>query len=774
MPQPSPTGENPTEWARAYAAAGLRVVPIRPGRKAPSLRGWTEHATTDADLIAEWWGGLYRGAGVGICPGRHPEGGWWFVVDIDRDKGGADGEDTWRDLLDTYAADEPETVEQISGGGGRHLLFRSPVEVRNDQAAALGVGVDIRGNGGQILAEPTSHPNGSTYAWVDGASPFDRPIADAPGWLVALATKPTAGRKSEDIEYPSGRPASSTRPGDMFSAATTWAQILAGDGWTPMGVGSDGEHRWCRPGKDPRDGLSATTGYGPVGNLVVFTTSIPWLPPGNHSKLSYVAHRDHGGDMSAAAAALRAAGHGASLDLADIVTPHGEVAHATSPTSPAVATVPAEVGEEPGDPNLLGWELLDPDTIAAICSGDYRPPTPTIGLVGDSADAAGLFYTAAVNTVQGEPGTGKSWLALYVAAEQITRGNNVLIIDYEDSPATTVTRLVALGVGVDLIGAHLRYWTPGAAAKGGSVPEQVADMAHDCTFAVVDSIGEGMAAVGASQNADDEVAVWFRRVARRIADQGPAVLLLDHVTKDKENRGRWGIGSQRKLAAVSGAAYTLDMWRPFSKSEPGSGTITVAKDRHGTRSVGSTAALVMTDPTDAGGISIRLQEPEERPKDEQGRKLPTVLMEKVSRLLEDADEPMSGRAIEREVGGRAEFVRQAIQGLVAGGHAEKVPGERRSQLVRLLTPYRRVENPVDNSLSDLIEPSASQCVPVRPECVPDALPQTDPVRPAPEGGYVVPPSTGRTRSGGPGFINSQPSASRTHSADDPPDESRLL
>ena len=72
--------------ALEYAAKGWRVIPIRPGEKRPALNNWTQTASSNPDLITEWFEGPYKDHGIGIATG--PESGI-FVLDIE---GAATGE----------------------------------------------------------------------------------------------------------------------------------------------------------------------------------------------------------------------------------------------------------------------------------------------------------------------------------------------------------------------------------------------------------------------------------------------------------------------------------------------------------------------------------------------------------------------------------------------------------------------------------------------------------------------------------------------------------
>jgi putative DNA primase/helicase len=84
----------------------------------------------------------------------------------------------------------PATATALTGGGGRHLLFTHPgVEVRNS-ASRLGPGLDVRGDGGYIVAPPSRHASGLCYAWQRGNAASDLALAELPDWLLALVTTP--------------------------------------------------------------------------------------------------------------------------------------------------------------------------------------------------------------------------------------------------------------------------------------------------------------------------------------------------------------------------------------------------------------------------------------------------------------------------------------------------------------------------------------------------------------------------------------------------------
>jgi hypothetical protein len=145
------------------------------------LKGWPEQATTDPALIHRWWRQWPR-ANVGIVTGAKSS---LIALDVDPRHGG----DESLCLLESRHGPVPRTARQLTGGGGEHLLFCHPgFPVGNQQGTAtLAAGLDVRGDGGQIVAAPSfAHPGGRPYAWSAEFHPDDTPVAAAPSWLLAL------------------------------------------------------------------------------------------------------------------------------------------------------------------------------------------------------------------------------------------------------------------------------------------------------------------------------------------------------------------------------------------------------------------------------------------------------------------------------------------------------------------------------------------------------------------------------------------------------------
>jgi hypothetical protein len=162
------TYDDPLEAALAYASLGWRVVPCRPGSKVPAVKEWTRVATSDRQQIESWWRGPHAGHGVCIATGA--ESGIW-VLDVDV-AGGKTGPQTLQGLLNSHGADRlPDTYVVRTPSGGMHAYFAYPSGgqvIRNDAGRKLGPGLDVRGEGGQVVAPPTLG-----YSWADGRSPWE-------------------------------------------------------------------------------------------------------------------------------------------------------------------------------------------------------------------------------------------------------------------------------------------------------------------------------------------------------------------------------------------------------------------------------------------------------------------------------------------------------------------------------------------------------------------------------------------------------------------------
>ncbi len=169
---------------------GWRVFPVH--GKFPIIKDWVNAASTDRIQIETWWR-QYPGAGIGIATG-HLSGFW--VLDCDPKNGGGDS----LFYLQSKYGLLPDTPTSITGNNGQHHLFscNGGPTIRNS-AGKIGPGLDVRGEGGFIVAPPSIHPNGQAYQWELSSRPDEIEIATAPDWLIALATAKPESKSTQTI-----------------------------------------------------------------------------------------------------------------------------------------------------------------------------------------------------------------------------------------------------------------------------------------------------------------------------------------------------------------------------------------------------------------------------------------------------------------------------------------------------------------------------------------------------------------------------------------------
>jgi hypothetical protein len=486
--------------ALAYANKGVRVIPIKQGEKRPPMSGWQNAATTDPTTIRQWFEGQFKDCGLGIATGEC-RNRYLIVVDID-DREQYRGSDTLADLEQLHGK-LPDTLEVITGSGGRHIYFLTDAPIRNEASGKLGQGIDIRGIGGQVLAPPTVHPNGKEYQWAEERSIADHKPADMPLWMVLLLTAKAEPTTPNTPATPPSLLLEEDGPASRYCAATTWPELLRQDGWTLAHTDQSGESHWVRPGKDIREGTSATTGWQGKDILKVFTTSIPGLPAGAYTRFGYTAAMHHGNDRSVFAKKLLQEGK---------------------------ALVPVEQPSKT-DNILINWTDFWNQSFPAE---DWliEPIIPRNQLV----------------VIFAPGGTGKSLLALYIAAALATGKEifaepkpptNVLYMDYEMSQAVLYERLTAMGYNkdTDLTRLHYASLPPIGSLDKPEGAKQICDLARACQaeLVIIDTFAR---AVEGAENDADTVRNFYRWTAINLKQEGRSLMRIDHAGKDLKKGAR--------------------------------------------------------------------------------------------------------------------------------------------------------------------------------------------------------------------------------------------
>lgn len=173
------------EWALYYWDQGFSIIPVPQETKAPRIP-WARYQVErpSREQIAEWWSTTHRGHNIALICGA-VSNVWAVDVDVDEvaDKDG----NVALAALEAEHGPLPDTWQQFTGRGGRHILFRYPfVHEIKTGANTIAKSVDSRGAGGYIIVAPSVHPNRRSYHWDVDHFPGQVPIAPAPSWLEKL------------------------------------------------------------------------------------------------------------------------------------------------------------------------------------------------------------------------------------------------------------------------------------------------------------------------------------------------------------------------------------------------------------------------------------------------------------------------------------------------------------------------------------------------------------------------------------------------------------
>ena len=204
-----------------YASEGWAVFPVH-GRtddggctcrrpdcgspaKHPVTRNGLLDATIDADQIDAWWR-WWPWANVAVATG---EKSGIVVFDLDLHKEGC------REACAELARESGRpaaTRTALTGGGGQHLVYAHPGSRVGNSTNVLGVGLDVRGDGGYVVAPPSVHVSGKSYRWQDPNAPI------AP-WPTALAERLNARERVERAAGPYVPPQFSQGDGTPWGVA---------------------------------------------------------------------------------------------------------------------------------------------------------------------------------------------------------------------------------------------------------------------------------------------------------------------------------------------------------------------------------------------------------------------------------------------------------------------------------------------------------------------------------------------------------------------------
>lgn len=347
------------------------------------------------------------------------------------------------------------------------------------------------------------------------------------------------------------------------------------------------------------------------------------------------------------------------------------------------------------------WQPIDLSQIP-----DEPPQPPNLG-------GLGIVYPGKRHVFSGPQESAKTLAAYVIGLEVIrTEQKRVVLIDFEMGQWDARRRLIELGATMDEL-AQIAYLEPAERAEG-TVIEQLVQLQPG--LVIID------AAAGAFdlQSLDDNKRQDVERLASVFVEPFRrariATILLDHVVKNAEARGKYAIGSERK---VGGADVHLgfEVVHPIKRGSHGLYKIVTHKDRGGFLKRGKLAEFVLESDPETNVIAWSFRAPVEADEDAPFR--PTGIMEKVSRYLEIQSQPIATNAIKTAGLGKHEYVDMALAALVTEAFVEESAGPRGARMFESLEPYRE---------------TADTSPRPRPDLAPEPGITTSPPRPSPYGG----------------------------------------
>jgi hypothetical protein len=288
-------------------------------------------------------------------------------------------------------------------------------------------------------------------------------------------------------------------------------------------------------------------------------------------------------------------------------------------------------------------------------------------------------------------------------------------------PAELLERLRALGVADEAIDERFLYFEPDEPLVSNRLAEVKTLLAErEIRLFVIDSFNPMLGLHGLDPFSSADVETFWRTVAAPIAAAGAAPVLIDHVPKNPDGRGKYAYGSERK---ASGAIVHLGFrpLEPFARGRTGVALITTHKDRPGFLPRPTIGRFVLA--SDGERVSYALEADRAHAGD---AFRPTVLMERVSRALELEREPKTQRWIEDNVRGKKAAVRDAIKVLVAEGYLD-VNETAKGHFYRSVAAYREEDDAVaDGARGTASRPRPDRVPELRSASIRDRVPASPP------------------------------------------------
>lgn len=296
----------------------------------------------------------------------------------------------------------------------------------------------------------------------------------------------------------------------------------------------------------------------------------------------------------------------------------------------------------------------------------------------------GILYAGRRHVISGPPESTKTLIAYMLLLEALRAGEGVAILDFEMGPHAAATLLRELGATDDEL-QQIQYTEP----EGPPGDHDIARLTGlVCGYVLIDAAAGAYDVTGLDDNARKDAEQFAAKWIRPLWQSGVATIVIDHVTKDTTTRGKFVIGSERKIGQAD-VHLSLESLKPLTRGGTGMVKINVMRDRPG-HLPRPTVYTVELDSDDTHHITWELRTPEPVEHTPAGSFQPTIYMDKVSRHMQTYPElSFSKNELCKEVGGRAELVRLAVDELHRLEHvavAEKRGGHPTFTLLRPFVP----------------------------------------------------------------------------------------
>jgi hypothetical protein len=356
--------------------------------------------------------------------------------------------------------------------------------------------------------------------------------------------------------------------------------------------------------------------------------------------------------------------------------------------------------EEPEEVGRTGsrtsWGPVD---MEAVLSGDLSPEEPAYL---KRADGKPMLYRGRVNSFVGPPESAKSWMALIACKQAMETGENVLILDFEDTAKSIAGRFLALGVSPAMLVRHLSYAEPDAALDS-DAQEEIAEVLdqRNPAIVVVDGVNAAMTLLGMDLEKNVDATKFHQLILKPLTRANSAVITVDHVPKDPSGRGSYAIGAQAKKAMTDGAMIGVNAVQQFGRGRLGELELSVLKDKPGgIRAIAERRgkagtdylATVIMDAREEGKMDTKIyfREREEMDGMTPSEKSLVVKMIEVSKFMEAEDPDKRGltlNAITSGTPGRRVDVSAAVRQLIELHHITVETGSRNSKVHILQSAY---------------------------------------------------------------------------------------